>query len=229
MQPRKSRIAQSVLVDCRVSFQQKVLCGVRRINLTTEDVLTGVPQISVLSPPFIPVYISNLNNEPEGARLLLSNDVRLRRNSDILRVPENADFAPLWCVDWRMSLDTDRCRQQTDEYRRENSAVLYDFSKPVAMVSISIVTDLGVLKYTDVEQGMHCLETAKKYILVPFEPQKTVASRMRRVLLPIYRTYLKPCLEYDAKVCGHSPVRNNAVLVKRLFTRISFELSPGSI
>ena len=82
--------------------------------------------------------------------------------------------------------------------------------------------DLGVQITSDFKPSVQCAEAAKRANRALYQLTKTVASRKPEVLVPLYKAYVRPHLEYCVQAWNPILVKDKKTLeaVQRRFTRL---------
>ena len=85
-------------------------------GMTSEwmEVLSGVPQGSVLGPLLFLIYINDLDESIKSSLLKFADDTKILRRIDSAednrQVQEDIDTLLEWSRDWQMTFNTDKCK-----------------------------------------------------------------------------------------------------------------------
>ena len=157
--------------------------------------ISGVPQGSVLGPLLFLVYINDLVSQLRCPYYLFADDVKMVGDPGNQELQEDLDRVYKWTQDWQLPINIGKCQQ----------LVLGGGNAPVRWLGttqrqeigrVERVRDLGVLITSDLKPTPQCLAAGRKaYGALP-QLRKAVVSRKEEVLLPLYKAYVRPHLEY---------------------------------
>ena len=146
------------------------------------EITSGVPQGSVLGPLLFLLYVNDLANTLSNPVFMFADDVKITGQdlkSDIEKVIA-------WSEKWDLPLNQKKCRILTTN--SEESGLLFE---PCAEIK-----DLGVIMTNDFKQAKQCQHAANKARCQLFRIKSTLANRDKEIFLPIYKTIVRPHLEY---------------------------------
>ena len=91
--------------------RQRVVLGDSESSWT--NVLSGVPQGSVLGPMLFIVYINDLASKIDSVCKLFADDCKIMASlnsvEDVLRLQQDLDNVLAWCIEWKMVLNLKKC------------------------------------------------------------------------------------------------------------------------
>ena len=101
-----------------------------------------------------------------------------------------------WAEDWQMDFNKDKCHIL--HLGKNNSRFEYTMGG-TKLGSSEYEKDLGVLVHQSLKPSMHCAKAAKKGNMVLGQLMRGVGYRDKKVFVDLYKTYVRPHLEYCAQ------------------------------
>ena len=161
------------------------------------EVLSGVPQGSVLGPILFTVYINDLGDDIINKVLKFADDTKnFGKVTSILEVQSlqgDLDKALGWAEKWGMDFNINKCKVM--HFGRKNLKSEY-FLGGVRLQSVEHERDLGVIITDNMKAGSQCVKAAASGNKVLGLIKRVFASRSKEVILPLYKTIVRPHLEY---------------------------------
>ena len=163
-----------------------------------EDVLSGVPQGSVLGPLAFIVYINDIDLIVHLIMLLLkfADDTKVGHkavnDADRIALQTCLDELYEWSEKWGMSFNIEKCKIM--HVGKKNPSFDYTMNG-VKLKSTEQEKDIGVLIHSSLKPSKHCAESARKANGILTQISKSFHYRDKVTFLNLYKTYVRCHLE----------------------------------
>jgi hypothetical protein len=175
--------------------RQKV--GIRGKFSEWIKILSGVPQGSVLGPLLFVIFINDIDIGIISKISKFADDTKLCRevikeeDADVLR--EDLKRMYQWSKDWQMLFNIEKC--SVIHLGNRNLSFQYEMGG-VTLNEAEEERDLGVIIHRSAKPSRQCTEAAKKANRVLGMIKRTIVSREKDIILRLYKTLVRPHLEY---------------------------------
>ena len=190
------------------------------------NVSSGVPQGSVLGPILFLLYINDLPDSIKNAVLLFADDLKMVAKSSTKEInQQDINSLVSWQEKWLLKFNTKDNKCKVLHAGKNNPCNQYHMGDVILPV-VETEKDLGVtisknLDFTDYINS--CINKANSLIAWV---TRTFISREKEVMLMIYKSMIRPHMEYCVQLWSPLPAHGNWRLilaiedVQRKFTRL---------
>jgi len=183
------------------------------------DVLSGVPQGSVLGPILFLIYINDIDEYIVSKLGKFADDTKLCRgisnsnDADILRSDLNQIYQ--WSLDWQMLFNVDKCTVLHMGYNNKE----YDYKLGCNTIRSSATErDLGVVIDRTGKSSAQCILAARKANTVLGMIKRNINFKSKDVIVRLYKALVRPRLEFCVQVwCPY--LRKDIDMIERVQRR----------
>ena len=201
--------------------RQRVVLG----SSTSEwcEVLSGVPQGSVLGPLLFVVFINDLPEIIQSTCKLFADDCKIMATvnepDDCSRFQRDIDAVFGWCNEWSMELNVNKCRVM--HCGRRNPSYVYSFKDDDTPLQVTMrERDLGIIITPDMKWHDQVMSASSKASQMLGALKKSFRTRDESVWKKLISTYIRPQVEFAVPVWNPYQ-RGDIRVVERVMRRAS--------
>ena len=167
---------------------------------TWKDVLSGVPQGSILGPILFLIFINCIDDEATLISIIrkFADDTKLGNkivnDSDRQDLQNCLDNLFNWSVNWGMEFNVKKC--SVIHFGRNNPLHEYSMNN-VKLRQAECERDIGVTISSNLKPSIHCSDIARKANFALNQILKCFHYRDKFVFLNLYKQRVRPLLEFS--------------------------------
>ncbi|MES9976167.1 MAG: reverse transcriptase family protein [Candidatus Thiodiazotropha sp.] len=207
---------------CHRKFCVKVGDKESRLAVPT----SGVPQGSVLGPLLFLIFVNDLVKSLVSPGYMFADDLKIIGNPSANQVQEDLDRVYRWTIEWDLPLNCTKCKRLGTYASTGPSRTLGSGDLVMDIPDTDVMKDLGVTMTRDFQPRMQCENAVRKTNGALYQLGRAVKSRRPEVMVPLYKIFVRPHLEYCVQAWGPYLKKDIASLERpqRRFTRWFREL-----
>ena len=196
---------------------------IRGEGSTWLEVISGVPQGSVLGPILFLIFINDMDCGITNWLLKFADDAKLfgKVQSDMDNITLQEDLQRLfdWAKEWQMEFNTDKCKVMHIGNSNKNFKYYMDNKE---LEKVQEEKDLGVLITNDLKASSQCVQACNKANRVLGMIHRTIIYKTKDVLLRLYKSLVRPHVEYCTPVWSPCYQKDKLLIerVQHRFTRM---------
>jgi hypothetical protein len=175
--------------------KQRVVLNGKRSRWTS--VLSGVPQGSILGPLLFLIFINDIDEGIINRLLKFADDTKLTgavgTDDAVNRLQDDLNRLYQWSVDWQMLFNIDKCK--VIHFGYNNKEAVYNMGCNT-LAAVSEERDLGVIVHRSLKSSSQCVKVVKSANATLGMINRTFVSKNKTTLLHLYKSLVRPKLEY---------------------------------
>ena len=193
------------------------------------EVTSGVPQGSVLGPLLFLIFINDIPNGIKSFLLLFADDLKLVVNANLKDdTQRDLDILSEWQKRWLLSFNTTdkKCKVLSISKTGTRETISKYYLNDSLLPNVACEKDLGVNIENNLTWNSHIKSNISKAKQCIGWVKRNVISRDPAVMVNIYKSLIRPHLEYCVQLWSPKPEHGNWATimalesVQREFTRL---------
>ena len=165
------------------------------------DVLSGVPQGSVLGPLLFVIYINDIDESVVSRALKFADDTKIyhtvNTSSDIEMLRSDLCNLFSWSTEWQMLFNVEKCHVMHLGYGNPRVDYIMDGKR---LETVTEEKDLGVFVSEDLKWEKQCSYAVSKANKVLGMIKRNFVDRSKEIIIPLYKSLVRPHLEYCSQI-----------------------------
>jgi hypothetical protein len=162
---------------------------------------SGVPQGSVLGPILFSIYINDIQSNLLSKVFKFADDTKVMSTVDKINLTSNlmTDIRKIekWSEEWLMPFNLEKCKIL--HFGKNNPKLVYKLNG-VTIDSCEEEKDLGILVNVNLKKNNQCAKSVKSANKVLGLIARNIKSRDKSIMLPLYKTLVRPILDYCIQI-----------------------------
>jgi hypothetical protein len=192
------------------------------------DVISGIPQGSILGPVLFTIFINDLPTNLNSTCKIFADDTKLYNtptNNDAMQTDINVLVE--WSDTWNLYFNANKCKVlHIGSSNPEKDYVMKNDNKEVNITKCKEEKDLGVFFDTSLSFDQHinkCINKANQRIGII---KRTFSYLDKDVFLQLYKSLVRPILEYGNVIWFPRLIRQSADIegVQRRATKLIYDI-----
>ena len=161
------------------------------------DVLSGVPQGSVLGPILFIIYVNDIDDGLTCKISKFADDTkitsRVTTSVEKLDLQSNLNQLIRWAEKWQMQFNVDKCKVLHIGSNNDQTKYSLNGSE---LCKVNNEKDLGIIISNDLKPGKHISEVVKTANKIAGFIGRAFDYKSEKVILTLYNSLVRPHLEY---------------------------------
>ena len=178
------------------------------INGTTSkwaDVVSGVPQGSVLGPSLFLLYINGLPDTVRNLVKIFADDTKLfavaNDDDNCASIQTDLNSLSKWSDTWQLRFNAAKCkRMHIGQNNQHHQYFMQENGMATTITEVTEEKDLGVTFSNDFKFSKHIVSAVKKANRVLGVVKRTFTYIDRDMFLQLYKTLIRPHIEYGSVI-----------------------------
>ena len=225
----KSYKIQGPILNWIISFLSNRKQFVKINNSVSQklDVISGVPQGSVLGPTLFIYFINDLPDVIKNSRVkIFADDTKaynsIKNSDDVDYLQNSIDEMYMWTQQWLLKFNKDKCKVlHLGSNNPKHKYTIGAHNDKIELEETCLEKDLGILIDPNLDFKKHIKAITKRASYLSYKILKNFTYKDANTLVPLFKTLIRPILEYGNSVwCnGLKKYKQKIENVQRKFTK----------
>jgi len=185
------------------------------------EVLSGVPQGSVLGPTLFLLYVNDLPSTIKNIARLFADDTKVSmvylRDEECMSLQEDLISLEDWANQWQLRFHPSKCKtMHIGKPPGSFRYVMHDSEKEVSLAEVEEEKDLGVVLDSQLEFKKHVAVTVSKAKKLTYLVTRNFRHLDKEAFCTLYKSFVRPVLEYVSPVWSERLERIQCKITKRV-------------
>jgi len=198
--------------------QRKMKVSVNGQSSSWVDVISGVPQGSVLGPLLFLLYVNDLPDWIINSMRLFADDVKiwvkLDRDDSSWKLQRDLYKLCDWSDSWLLKFKIEKCKVLHAGHNLPTRYYLRDGHIDRELELVAEERDLGVHTTADLKHSVHCKGAAAKASAILGMIRRNFKRLDKKNFLTMYKLYVRPHLEYCVQAWSPNLIADKECLEK---------------
>ena len=176
---------------------RKQCVKVRENNSEQCNVISGVPQGSVLGPMLFTIYINDIDESLNSDISKFADDTKIGKvvndEKDAAELQNDLQILYEWSVKWQMEFNLNKC--VCVHVGKKNKLLKYSLGG-IVLEEVQKERDLGVIIDSSEKVGGQCAMVVRRANNVLRQIRRKIKCKSKNVILRLYKSLVRPHLDY---------------------------------
>ena len=182
------------------------------------EMISGVPQGSVLGPLLFLLYVNDLPSWIQNSMKMFADDTKIWRkiekDDDSNFLQSDLHSMDRWSDKWQLKFNPDKCKVMHIGHKCNTSYEMLDNGVVKRLEEVTEEKDLGVYVTSDLKPSTQCLKAANKARSVLRMVKRNFPKIDKEDFNVLYKTYVRPHMEFCIQAWSPCMVKDIQLLEK---------------
>lgn len=168
------------------------------------DVISGVPQGSVLGPLLFLIFVGDLPLWIRNEIRMFADDTKIwskiTSDTDSLSLQEDVNALLRWSDKWLLRFNPKKCKVMHIGHQLNTQYTMNENDVVTTLQNVKEIKDLGVVFMDNLKPSTQCVKSAAKAQSVLGLIKRTFKNIDKEDFMTLYNTYIRPHMEYCIQV-----------------------------
>lgn len=194
------------------------------------QVISGVPQGSVIGPLLFLIYVNDLPDWIKSEMRMFADDTKVWKKitelKDCIDLQEDLTRLQHWSNTWLLQFHPEKCKVMHVGHKHRFQYRITQSNQTYILNETEEEKDLGIIVTNNLSASTQCAEAAKKATRILGMVRRQFKNMDKECFILLYKTFIRPHLEYAIQVW--SPYKRGDIecleKVQRRATKLVFAL-----